>query len=215
MIRILLADDHEVIRSGLKYFMNSVVTHPVIHEAWDGNSTLEKVKDNDYHLIIMDLNMPQTNCFELLTTIIDIRPDTKILIFSINPEDVHAKRYLQLGAKGYISKNASPAELGNAINTILENKRYISPSLTHVFTGDKSLKKTDNPFDILSAREFEIVQQLIQGKSLTDIRDALHLKSSTVSTYKGRIFEKLKCKNIIEVVQLAKAYNILPPGLAK
>ncbi|HUS00678.1 MAG TPA: response regulator transcription factor [Chitinophagaceae bacterium] len=213
MIRILLADDHEVIRSGLKYFMSSVVAHPVIHEAWDGNSTMEKVKENEYQLIIMDLNMPQTNCFELLADIIDTRPDTKILIFSINPEDVHAKRYLQLGAKGYVNKNAPPSELGNAIITILENKLYISPSLSDVITGHLLSKKTGNPFDILSAREFEIVQQLIQGRSLTDIRVALHLKSSTVSTYKGRIFEKLKCNNIIEVVQLAKLYNILPSGI--
>ena len=213
MIRILLADDHEVIRSGLKYFMNSVVAHPVIHEAWDGNSTLEKVKENEYHLIIMDLNMPRTNCFELLSSIIELRPGTRILIFSINPEDVHAKRYLQMGAKGYVSKNASPSELAKAINTILENKQYISSALHEVFSENGDSKKTGNPFDNLSAREFEIVQQLIHGRSLTEIRYALHLKSSTVSTYKGRIFEKLNCKNIIEVVQLAKLCNILPAGI--
>jgi len=213
MIRILLADDHEVIRSGLKYFISSIVAHPVIHEAWDGNSTLEKVKENEYHLIIMDLNMPQTNCFELLSSIIDLRPGSKILIFSINPEDVHAKRYLQMGAKGYVNKNASASELAKAINTILEDKQYISTALSEALAENMTSKKTDNPFDNLSAREFEIVQQLIQGRSLTDIRYALHLKSSTVSTYKGRIFEKLNCKNIIEVVQLAKLYHILPAGM--
>ena len=213
MIRILLADDHEVIRSGLKYFMMSLVAHPVIHEAWDGNSTMQKVKESEYQLIIMDLNMPQTNCFELLSNIIDLRPATKILIFSINPEDVHAKRYLQMGAKGYVNKNAPCSELAKAINTILDNKQYISPSLSEAFAENIVSKKTGNPFDNLSAREFEIVQQLIQGRSLTDIRYALHLKSSTVSTYKGRVFEKLNCKNIIEVVKLAKLYNILPAGI--
>jgi len=208
MIRILLADDHEIIRSGLKIFINNMIAHCVIDDAWDGNSVLEKVKENDYHLVIMDLNMPGTNSLELLENILVIKPAVRVLIFSINPEEVHAKRYLQLGAKGYVGKDAQVTELGNAIKAVLNNKRYISPSLSQGITEQILSEKTINPFDNLSSREFEVVQHLIKGESLSDICHVKSLKASTVSTYKARILEKLHCKNVLEVIQLAKVYNI-------
>lgn len=210
MIRILLTDDHEIIRSGLKLFINSMIPHCIIDEAWDGISTLEKVRENDYELIIMDLNMPGTNSFELLGNILLIKPAASILIFSINPEEVHATRYLQLGAKGYVAKNAPVSELGNAIDAILKNKRYISPSLRGGITEQILNEKTINPFVNLSSREFEVVQHLIKGESLSDICRVTNLKASTVSTYKARILEKLHCKNVLEILQLAKIYHIFP-----
>jgi DNA-binding NarL/FixJ family response regulator len=210
MIRILLTDDHEIIRSGLKLFISNLVAHCVIDEACDGNAAMEKMKENDYHLIIMDLNMPGTNSFELLGNLLSIKPKANILIFSINPQEVHAKRYLQLGAKGYVSKNAPVSELGNAINSLLNNKRYISPALTPGVTEQILSEKISNPFENLSAREYEVVQHLIKGGSLSEICRLINLKASTVSTYKARIFEKLNCKNIMEVIQLAKLYNIFP-----
>lgn len=210
MIRILLADDHEIIRSGLKLFINNMIPHCVIDEAWDGISTLEKVSQNDYQLIIMDLNMPGTNSFELLDNILLVKPSVNVLIFSINPEEVHAKRYLQLGAKGYVGKNAPVNELGTAIDTVLKNRRYVSPSLSDTVNDEILNEKTINPFDTLSSREFEVVQHLIRGESLSGICHVTNLKASTVSTYKARILEKLHCKNILEVIQLAKIYNIFP-----
>jgi DNA-binding NarL/FixJ family response regulator len=210
MITILIADDHEIVRAGLKFFIDSLVPHPVIDEASDGNSAFKKVTENQYELIIMDINMPGTNSFKLVESIISIRPGSKILIFSINPEDVHARRYLQLGAKGYISKNASVMELANAITAILENKQYINPLLSQAFTENKSVKKSNNPFETLSSREFQIVQYIMKGETISDICNVLNLKASTVSTYKTRIFEKLKCKNIIQLCELVKIYNIAP-----
>lgn len=211
MTRILLADDHEIIRSGLKLFINTIIPGCIIDDAWEGNSTLDKVRDNEYDLIIMDLNMPDTNSRELLSNILEIKPAANILIFSINAEEVHAKRYLQLGAKGYVNKNAPVSELGNAINYVLKNKRYISPSLSKNITEQILNEETINPFDNLSPREYEVVLHLISGKSLSDICGETKLKTSTVGTYKARIFEKLNCKNLLEVIQLAKIYNIFPP----
>ena len=210
MLKILLADDHEIVRGGLKLFIKTFFAHAVIDDAWDGDSTLEKVKANDYQLIILDVNMPGTDSFELIHGIISSKPDANILIFSMNPEDTYAKRYLQAGAKGYVSKGSSTTELGNAINTVLKNKRYISPSLSQAIAGEISGERTMNPFDTLSSREFEIAQHLIKGEGVSEIRNMLHLKASTVSTYKARIFEKLKCKNPIELNQLARVYNIIP-----
>jgi two-component system invasion response regulator UvrY len=210
MMRILLTDDHEIIRSGLKLFITNMLPHCVIDEAWNGISTLEKIKGNDYQLIIMDLNMPGTNSLELLADILVIKPAAAVLVYSINPAEVHAKRYLQLGAKGYVNKNAPVSELGNAIDAVLKNKLYISPSLNQGITEEILREKIINPFDNLSSREFEVMQHLIKGESLSDICQLINLKASTVSTYKARIFEKLNCKNIMEVIQLAHIYRIFP-----
>jgi two-component system invasion response regulator UvrY len=209
MVKILLADDHVVLRAGLKFFLADIVAHAAIDEAWDGDSATDKIKENEYQLIILDINMPGTDAFSLVNKILTIRPDAKILMFSMNAEDIYAKRFLQLGAKGFLSKTASATELRNAINVVLKNSRYISPSLSEAFAEEAIGAKPSNPFSKLSSREFEIVQYLINGESVAAICNIKHLHSSTVGTYKARIFEKLGCKNVIELNQLAKVYNII------
>src|SRR5437868_178437 len=211
MNRILLADDHEIMRSGLKLFINTLVPHSIIDEAWDGDSAMQLIKKGEYRLIVLDVNMPGTDSFGLVSNVISIRPDARILMFSMNAEEVYAKRYLQLGAKGYISKTASSAELGNAINAVLNNGRYIGPVLSQLLTEEAlGTKAANNPFTRLSTREFEIVQHIINGESLTAICNTLCLQPSTVGTYKHRIYEKLNCKNIIDVNRLARIYNVIP-----
>ena len=209
MTKILLADDHDITRSGLKFFIPSLVPDVTIDEACDADSTLEKVNGSDYALIMLDVKMPGSDSFELLAKILCSKPGTRILMFSMYPEYAYAKRYLQLGAKGYISKDAPTEEIGNAITAVLDDKRYMSTSLKQSI-GEEIIAENINPFDCLSAREFEIVQHLIKGTSLTEIQQALNLKSSTISTYKARIFEKLQCRNSIELVKLAEVYNIYP-----
>ena len=210
MIKILLADDHEIMRAGLKLFINNLVAHSTIDEAWDGNSVLEKIKKNEYQLIILDVNMPETDSLGLVSDIISTKPDARILMLSMYPEEIYAKKYLQLGVKGYVSKTFSAIEVGNAINAVLKNNKYISPSLNQALTEEALGEKIDNPFDKLSSREFEIVQHLIKGESTGAICKTLNLHISTVGTYKARIFEKLKCKNIIEINQMARVYNLIP-----
>ncbi|MDB5199195.1 MAG: DNA-binding response regulator [Chitinophagaceae bacterium] len=210
MIKILLADDHEIVRSGLISFINALLPHAVIDQAWDGNTILEKIKEKDYALIIMDVIMPETNTLELIGKIIRGKPKANILIFTMNAEPAYAGRYLQAGARGYLGKDAPATELRNAITTVLKNKLYISPSFIESII-DIAGDKTKNPFDSLSSREFQIFQHLIKGKNSSDICNELNLKSSTVGTYKARIFEKLGRKNLIELIELAKMYNIILP----
>ena len=210
MNRILLADDHEIMRTGLKVFINSVIGFAVIDEAWDGDSVIKKVKQHDYQLIILDVNMPATDAFGLISNILAIKPDEKILMFSMNPEDLYAKRYLQLGAKGYISKISPESDIKVALDNVLKGKKYVSPALQPTFDMDVTGKNLNNPFENLSPREFEIVLHLIRGASLAEIGQALHLQTSTVGTHKARIFEKLHCSNIIDIKELAKVYNVIP-----
>jgi len=211
MINILLADDHAIIRAGLKIFIKNLMPHSNIDEAWDGDSAFDKIKQNDYTLIILDVNMPATDSFGLVSNILAIKPESRILMFSMNAEEIYAKKYLHLGALGYLSKDASESEIKDAIDTVMNNKRYISPSLTKTLTESAIGKKanTQNPFNLLSPRELEIANHLMKGESVSQIGAYLNLHTSTVGTHKARIFEKLQCKNIIEIIELARVHNVI------
>ncbi len=214
MINILLADDHTIIRTGLKLFIANYIAHSVIDEADNGNAAFKKIKDKDYQLIILDVTMPDTDSFGLVSNIIAVRPGANILMFSMNAEEIYAKKYLQLGAKGYLSKTSSEEEIKNALNNVINAKRYISHSLNLVLTDEALGKKSSNPFDNLSAREFEIVLHLIKGESSAEICNALNLQASTVGTHKARIFQKLNCNNIIDINTMAKIYNLTPSSIS-
>jgi DNA-binding NarL/FixJ family response regulator len=210
MINILLTDDHPIIRAGLKRFILDYIAHSVIDEADDGDSAFKKIKEKNYNLIILDANMPNTDSFGLVTNIIALKPGANILIYSMNAEETYAKRYLQLGAKGFLSKTSAEDEMKKALDNVMSGKKYVSSRLSESFTEAAIGKKTTNPFETLSPREFEIMLHLIRGKSISEICSTLNLQPSTAATYKARIFLKLKCDNIIDMHELAKVYNIIP-----
>lgn len=211
MTNILLTDDHSVIRTGLRLILETIIPHCLIDEAYDGDSAFKNIKEKDYDLVILDVNMPNTDSFGLIENILALRSGLRILMFSMNDEEIYAKRYLKLGAMGYIKKDEGEAEIKKAVLSVLSNKRYVSPKLSQLLIDDlhKGNQK-ENPFENLSPREFEIAQHLMRGESPLAICNKLSLHSSTVGTFKARIFEKLKCKNIIELNTLAKVHNVLP-----
>lgn len=210
MPELLLVDDHSIVRTGLRLVVEDFLSHVKIDEAENGDAAYQKIKNHDYDLVIMDVNMPQTDSFGILQTILALKPETKIIMFSMNAEEVYAKRYLKLGAMGYLRKDASNDEIINAISTVLNNKRYISPELNEKLLNDlQSKSKSENPFDKLSPREFEIVQHLSQGDSVAEISHKLNLHTSTIGTHKARIFEKLQCHNIIDLTNLAKIHHVV------
>ncbi|MEO5908306.1 MAG: response regulator transcription factor [Ginsengibacter sp.] len=210
MSYFLLVDDHSIVRSGLKQLIEDYFANCVIDEAQDGDSAFEKIKRHDYDLIMMDVNMPNTDSFGLLDTIYSYKPATKIIMFSMNSEEIFAKRYLKMGAMGYLRKDANGDEIKKAIETVLGNRKYISAGLTEKLLLDfQAESNPENPFDKLSPREFEIAQHLCQGESLSKISQTLHLHTSTVGTHKARIFDKLQCHNIIEMNDLGRTYGII------
>lgn len=206
---ILLVDDHSIVRTGLKLLIHDFLPHSNIDEADNGASAIKNIRQKNYDLVVMDVNMPETDSFGTVENILALKPSSKIIMFSMNAEEVYAKRYLKIGAMGYLRKDAPNNEIEKAITTVLNNKTYVSPELTQKILSDmKSKKETENPFDRLSAREFEIVQHLAQGDSVAEISKKLNVHTSTVGTHKARIFEKLHCHNIIDLTNLAKAHNV-------
>ena len=208
MRKILIGDDHAILRIALKKLIGDFIPHSEIEEADDSNSIFEKISDTEFDLIILDINIPENSQRDLIKDILDKQPEAKILIFSLNDEEMYARTYLQLGVMGYLNKNTSEAEIKIAIDNILNNKKYLSASLIQRFTEDEINNKACNPFSHLSPREFEVVKHLINGESTSGISGKLSLQPSTISTFKTRIFEKLKCSNIIELKRLCEFHKL-------
>jgi len=207
--KFLLVDDHSIVRSGVRLIIKEKFFNPEIDEASDGDSAFEMIKKKDYDLLVVDLHMPHTDTMGLIVNIFNVRPSARVLIFTMGSEDVFAKRYLRLGVKGFINKDAEDEEIAKAIETVLNNRKYLSNKLISKLTDDSLSNRPDNPFESLSNRELEISMLLIRGKSVSEITEILNIQNSTVGTHKAHIFEKLKVENVIDLREMAKLYQLV------
>jgi two-component system, NarL family, invasion response regulator UvrY len=207
MKRILLADDHSFIRIGLIQILKDEYPTAEIKEVSDGDSLVKEVMDNDWDLVISDLDMPGRGGLEALEQIKLIKPHLPVLILSIFTEDLYAIRVLKAGASGYMNKNAAPYELITAVQRILLGRKYITPEIAEkLLTHQEGDKK---PHELLSNRELEIFKQLALGKTVTQIAESLSLAMTTVSTHRGRILEKLDLSTNSELTRYAIANHII------
>jgi two-component system invasion response regulator UvrY len=208
MKKFLLVDDHVVVRSGIKTLLSEIYNPAEIHEAMNGDTAIAKLKNEQFDLIIMDIQMPNTDTLGLMEYIHITYPAAKVLMFSMSAENIYAKRFMKAGASGFVSKEAPLEDITRAISTILNGKKYISDTLAEKLAEDSYSGKSGNPFNELSPREFEIVSLLLEGKTVTDISHALNIQTSTVGTHKARLFEKLGVTNILELKEMATTYNL-------
>jgi len=207
MKKILIADDHNIVRTGLIFLIKEEFKQVEIEECRNGDSTWQKIRASAYDLVILDISMPLTDSFSLLNNIFSLRPEQKVLILTMSSEDVYAKKYLQLGVKGFINKEAPPSEIRKAIVSILNNKKYLSSRLKDTLTREVLEGQMATPFETLSAREAEIMHHLIDGKNVSEIARILSVHISTISTHKANIMQKLGVSNIIELSRLVQMYN--------
>lgn len=207
--RVLIADDHTIVRSGIKLIIQDLLPSTVIDEASNGDEVISCVKKYDYEMIVLDINMPETDSITLVTNLFAYREQSKILIYSMNSEELYAKRFIKLGVLGYLNKESKSEEIRHAITCVLRGDYYISKKLKKDLSEDTHSKKGgDNPFEKLSDREIQTVKYLLHGYSLRDIRRILNVHSSTVGTYKTRIFEKLKIRTVRDLGELARMYQL-------
>ena len=208
MIKIVIADDHQLIREGLKRVIQRETDFELIAETDNPLKVIELVQTKEFDVLILDINFPQKSGFEVLKEVKLIKPQSRILMLSIHPEERYALRTLKAGASGYLNKDCEPEELLNAIRTISVGKKYITPSI-----GDRLLSSKDNslenPLEILSDREFEVLRLIAEGKNQTEIAEMLSLGVSTVNTYRSRILEKLELKSDSEIVCFAMEKNLI------
>lgn len=207
MIKFLLIDDHTVVRSGIKVLLTDIYKNVDIQEAKDGEGALQLLGNDTYDLVTLDIQMPNTDTFSLMELISKQYPNLKVLVFSMSPESIYALRFIKAGAKGFISKDAPLEEIKAAIDKVLHGKKYFSEDLLNLLAEGNTTDNNSNPFSTLSAREFEIVSMLLTGKTVSAIAADLSLSLSTVGTHKGRIFNKLKVTNLLELSALSSSFE--------
>lgn len=206
MKRVLVADDHSIVRLGASIIIKEVLkTEDIVHAESYGE-VQSKIKEAQYDLLILDLNMPGGNNIRMVQEILNLQPEIKILVFSSYDEQIYALRYLEAGAMGYLNKSTSMLELRDALERLQEGKRYMSDSVRdqyiEILTKSKTEVNKNNPLLTLSDRETDVAKQLIKGYGVVDVAKAMELNPSTVSTYKSRIFKKLNIKNIPELIKI-------------
>ncbi|HEX2629028.1 MAG TPA: response regulator transcription factor [Chitinophagaceae bacterium] len=213
MISVLIAEDHTMVRYGTNMVLKELFPAVKISQAVNFEQVIRLVDTQTFDLLILDINIPGGDNFQMIDVIRLRQPEIKILIFSAYDEQLFAIRYLQAGAKGYLMKQAPESEMKEAIRTVVKNDIYISPEIKHrlLFHAVEKKQTVDsNPLHSLSDRETEVMQQLIKGATMAAIARSLGLQLSTVSTYKTRIFEKLEVNNLVELVNKIHLYHNAP-----
>ena len=211
MTNVLIIDDHEVVRAGLILVLRSQFQPKLIKEAGNEKQSLGLIKDIVFDLIFLDLNMPDSDPLRLIHYIKTCQPNTPVLVFTMQEESVYARRFYALGVKGFINKASANNEIVTAIKTVLQNRVYISNYLKGLLAESIVSGGTYNPFDLLSDREFKVAKDLIGGKSIAEIASNLSIDKSTVSTYKGKVYEKMGStnNNLAELIEVARMYKVI------
>lgn len=207
--RILIADDHAVIRTGLKYLLAYHFKEVVTGEA-DACSTLSSCLEKEsYTHLILDMQLGDCNSLERIPEILSKHPNLQVMVYTMSPEAIYGKRLLQMGVLSFLSKEEEEETLITALKLFLEGRPYISESLRSVIEQEQGRTgKSANPFDELSEREMAVLRFLLQGLRVKEIANRLDLKMSTVATYKVRIFEKLNVNNVADMHRLADVYHL-------
>lgn len=212
MIKILIADDHAVVRRGLRQIINDEPDFEVVAEAQNGQEVLDKLEGSDCNVLVLDITMPDKNGLAVLQEVKATRPRLPILILSMHPEDQFALRALKLGASGYLTKESAPEELVGALRKVLNGGKYISASLAEQLVAEISSDSPRPSPERLSEREFQVLRMIAQGKTISQIADDMGLSVKTVSTYRTRLLLKMKMKTNAELVRYAVQHGLVDFG---
>lgn len=201
MIRILIADDHAIVREGLKQIVARESDVQVTGEAGTAAELFRMLKQDEWDIVILDINMPDRSGLDSLKQIRSEYPDLPVLILSMYSEDQYGIRAIKAGAGGYLKKVSAPEELVRAIRKIVGGGKYISPELAEKLAETVEARKPTGGYETLSDREYQVMCQIASGKSAEDIANALNISVHTVYSYRNRILEKLKLKSNVELTQ--------------
>ncbi len=211
MKRILVADDHFLVRKGLRQLLESTLPDCAVDEAEDGHAVLGLARASGYDLVILDFSMPGMDGLDLIRDLKDLDPATHILVLTILPEEQYALRAFRLGASGCANKAIDPGELVEAVKTVLAGRRYLSPKAGELLL-DELAGGEDSPHLRLSDREFQIFKFLAGGRSVGEIAASLNLSVKTVSTYRTRLMEKMRFENNSQLMRYAHLHGLADFG---
>jgi two-component system invasion response regulator UvrY len=203
MIRILIADDHPIVRQGLKQILTEEPDVVVVGEAQNSQELLELVRKQDWDIVILDITMPGRGGIDVLKELKHERPKLPVLMLSVHPEDQYAVRALKAHASGYMTKDSAPEELVKAIRKILRGGKYISSTLAEKLAFDLETETEKPLHETLSDREHQVLLMIASGKTVSEIAEELSLSVKTIDTYRARILEKMKMKTNAELTHYA------------
>jgi DNA-binding NarL/FixJ family response regulator len=209
MTRVLLADDHAMVRAGLREILADTGDIVVEGEAGTGAEALARIREKDFDVLVLDMSMPGRSGVELIKQLKKEKPKLRILVLSMHSEAQYAVRAIKAGASGYLTKDAAAEQLVAAIRRVAGGGAYMSPEAAERLAQDYERPPDAPPHTLLSDREFQVLQLIVSGKSITAIAEALSLSVKTVSTHKTRIMEKIGITNQIELVRYAMHHGLL------
>ncbi len=212
MIRVLIVDDHPIVRDGLRSSLARESDFDLVGEAQDADEALARTRDLNPDVVLLDISLPGKNGFELLKLLHAEMPDVRVLILSTYSEKQYAVRCLKNGARGYLTKSSGSNELVEAIRTVMRGDKYVSASLAQLLASEIDPHRTHLPHELLSDREFQILCLFGQGKTLSQIARTLSLSVSTVGTHRTHILEKMHMRSTVELVRYAFEHGLVDPG---
>jgi len=210
MIKVLIADDHAIVREGLKQILAETSEMTVVGEATNGQQVLDFMNKEEFDFLLLDIAMPGRGGMDTLKQVKRERPKLSVLVLSMYPEEQYAIRALKAGASGYLTKDSAPEELISAIKKVASGGKYVSSSLAEKLVFDLEKSTGEQPLKKLSDREYQVMLMIASGKTVKEIADELLLSVKTISTYRVRVLEKLAMKNNAEIM-----HYVIKEGLVK
>lgn len=210
MIRVFVADDHELFRAGLKEILQEAEDIVVAGEAACGEDAVAAIKEGDYDVLILDITMPGLHWLEVINQVHEVKPNLPVLILTMHPEEQYALRALRAGVAGYLTKNVAPDELIQAIRRVAQGRRYLSEALAEHLANYVTEERGSLPHEQLTDREYEVMCLIATGHNATQIAKALGLSIKTISTYRTRLLHKMGLANNAELIRYVLEHNLLP-----
>lgn len=208
MIRILIADDHAIVRRGVLDILQELPFPVEVYEANSAGSATRKITNKSFDILILDISFPDGNGLDILNHVKRIQPKAKVLFLSMYPEEQYARRAIKNGAFGYLTKDSAPTELVAAIQKIISGHKYVTSTLAQILIDDLASPKSQAPHEALSDREFQVMLELAKGKKTSEIAAELLISPKTVSTYRARVYEKLNISTTAELVRYVMDRNL-------
>ena len=207
-IRVLIADDHAIVRQGLKQILSETEDMLVTGEADDGAEALGLARQQPWDVFLLDVSMPNRNGIDTLKQLKKEFPRLPVLILSMHPEEQYAVRALKAGASGYLTKQSAPEQLVNAIRQVASGKKYLSPAVAQQLADAISEDTEKSPHERITDREYQVLKLIAAGKTLTQIAETLNLGVATVSTYRARLLEKMGLRSTAELIRYGLEHGL-------
>ncbi len=211
MIRLMVVDDHELVRVGMRHILDDYPSIKIVGEAADGETAIRLNHQIKPDVVLLDISLPGLSGFEVTTRLKKIDPGLGIIILTVHEAAPYPGKLLDAGASGYLTKGCPATELVQAIRTVAKGGRHIGSSVAQQMALTMLQGTSTSPFDELSAREMEVMLMLVDGRRMADIADVMHLSPKTVATYKYRIFAKLETRSDVDMTRMAMRYGVVAP----